>query len=301
MMGNSINWKSYNRSLINRGSITFWFSDEIPAKWFAEASGKRGAPQFYSDAVIEVLSVIRFRFNLTLRSTQGFAASLLELMQLALPVPDYSTLCRRLKGLAVPLKAKLSNEAVHVVVDSTGLKVYGEGEWKVRQHGHSKRRTWMKLHLAVDPGTNQIISAAISTNSFKDNELFGELIDEIPGKIKQVSADGAYDSKDCYSKAEERDFKPVFPPRRGARLKKHGNCLGPKNQRDEYLREIRSCGRKQWKKNHNYHQRSLAETAMYRLKTIFGGSLSSREFDRQANEAFIKCQILNRMSTPKIL
>lgn len=299
MMGNSIDWKSYNRNLINRGSITFWFSEEVTDQWFAQASGKRGAPHFYSETTIEVLSILRFRFHLTLRATQGFATSLLSLMGCSLPVPDYTTLSRRLGGLSVSIKAKLSKGGVHVVVDSTGLKVFGEGEWKVRQHGYSKRRTWMKLHLAVDSGSNQIISAAISTNSFKDNELFGELIDEIPGKIKQVSADGAYDSKDCYSKAEERHFKPVFPPRRGARLKKHGNSLGPRNQRDEYLREIRSCGRKQWKKNHGYHQRSLAETAMYRLKTIFGGVLSSREFNHQANEAFIKCQILNKMKTPK--
>lgn len=214
-------------------------------------------------------------------------------------MPNYTTLCRRLKDLSVPLKGRLSKGTVHIVVDSTGLKVFGEGEWKVRQHGYSKRRDWMKLHLAIDSSNNQIISAALSTNSFKDNQLFEDLIDGIPGQIDQVSADGAYDSKDCYVKAEERNFKPVFPPRKGARLKKHGNCAGPKNQRDEYLREIRKCGRKQWKKNHSYHLRSLAETAMYRLKTILGDKMSSREFDRQANEAFIKCQILNKMKTPK--
>jgi hypothetical protein len=298
-MGNSIDWKSYNRNLINRGSITFWFSPAVTGQWFAEPTGKRGAPSLYSEAAIEVLSVIRFRFNLTLRSTQGFAESLMELMDTGLVVPNYTTLCRRLKGLSVDLKAKLSKGAIHVVVDSTGLKVFGEGEWKVRQHGYSKRRSWMKLHLAVDSGNNQIISAALTTNAFKDNELFDDLIDAIPGEIDQVSADGAYDSKDCYAKAKEKGFRPVFPPRRGARLKKHGNCSGPKNQRDEHLREIRSCGRKQWKKNNNYHQRSLSETAMYRLKTIFGGKMSSREFCRQANEAFIKCQILNKMKTPK--
>ena len=298
-MGNSIDWKSYNRNLINRGSITFWFAPDIIDQWMAPSSGKRGAPTFYSEAAIEVLSIIRFRFSLTLRSTQGFAESLMELMGVALPVPNYTTLCRRLNGLTVHLQGKISKGAVHVVVDSTGLKVFGEGEWKVRQHGYSKRRDWRKLHLAVDASNNQIISAALTTNSFKDNQLFDELIDEIPEGINQVSADGAYDSKDCYSKAKERGFKPVFPPRRGARLKMHGNCLGPKDPRDEYIREIRNIGRKQWKKNHNYHQRSLSETAMYRFKTILGGHLSSRDFDRQANEAFLKCQILNQMKTPK--
>lgn len=298
-MGKSIDWTSYNRNLINRGQITFWFSPEVLGEWFAAPSGKRGAQTFYSDTAVEVLSVIRFRFGLTLRSTQGFAESIMQLMDIELPVPNYTTLCRRLPKLSPKLKAKLSGESIHVVIDSTGLKVFGEGEWKVRQHGYSKRRTWRKLHLAVDSGNNQIISAALSTNDFKDNQLFSDLVDGVAGSIDQISADGAYDSRDCYFKSQERGFRPVFPPRRGARLKKHGNCRGPKDRRDEHIREIRRMGRKAWKKKHNYHQRSLSETAMYRFKTILGERLSSREFDRQANEAFIKCQILNRMVTPK--
>lgn len=298
-MGNSINWKSYNRNLINRGQITFWFSPEVLDDWFAAPTGKRGGQTLYSDVTMEALSVIRFRFGLTLRSTQGFTESLMQLMDIELPVPNYTTLCRRLPKLPVNLKGKLSEKSIHVVVDSTGLKVFGEGEWKVRQHGYSKRRTWRKLHLAVDSGNNQIISAALSTNDFKDSQLFSDLIDGVPGDIGQASADGAYDSKDCYAKAGQRGFKPVFPPRRGARLKKHGNCLGPKDHRDEHIREIRRMGRKGWKKKHNYHQRSLSETAMYRFKTILGERLSCRKFDGQANEAFLKCQILNKMVTPK--
>lgn len=298
-MGKSIDWKSYNRNLINRGSITFWFSADILGSWIAPKTCKKGAQTFYSDAAIEMLSIIRFRYGLTLRSTQGFAESIMELMGIEIPVPNYTTLCRRLPNLSVEIQGKASQGALHVVIDSTGLKVFGEGEWKVRQHGYSKRRHWMKLHLAVDSSNNQIISAALSTNSFKDNQLFGELIDEITEDIDQVSADGAYDSKDCYATAEDRGFSGVFPPRRGARLQQHGNCSGPRKQRDEHIREIRRCGRKQWKKNQNYHQRSLSETAMYRFKTILSGKLSSREFNRQANEAFIKCQILNRMATPK--
>jgi len=159
----------------------------------------------------------------------------------------------------------------------------------------------MKLHLAIDSSNNQIISAALSDNSFKDNQLFSELIDEIPGSIGQVSADGAYDSKDCYRKAEERNFMPAFPPRRGSKLRQHGNVSGTKDMRDENIRGVRSLGRKGWKKSVNYHQRSLSETAMFRFKTIFGEKMSSREFERQANEAFIKCQILNKMVTPKFV
>ena len=298
-MGKSIDWKSYNRNLINRGQITFWFSPDVLGAWLAPASHKRGAQEFYSDAAIEMLSIIRFRYGLTLRSTQGFAESIMELMSVEVPIPDYTTLCRRLPKLSISLKGKISKGVVHVVIDSTGLKVFGEGEWKVRQHGYSKRRDWMKLHLAVDSGNNQIISAALSTNSFKDNQLFDDLIDEIPGHIDQVSADGAYDSKGCYDKARKRGFKAVIPPRKGAKIGQHGNCKAPREQRDEHIREINRYGRKKWKSNNKYHQRSLSETAMYRFKKMLGDKLSSREFHRQANEVFIKCQVLNKMSTPK--
>lgn len=299
-MGSSIDWKSYNRNLIDRGQITFWFSDDVLDEWIASPTGQRGAQVFYSDIAIDVLSIIRFRYHLTLRSTQGFAESLMTLRGLPLPIPNYTTLCRRLPKLPAKLQAKLSQkEPMHVVVDSTGLKVYGEGEWKVRQHGMSKRRTWLKLHLAVNSANNQIMSAAVSTNDFKDNQMLSDLVDNISGKIAQVSGDGAYDSKNCFEKAKERGFFPAFPPRKGAKLKIHGNSLGPKNLRDENIRGIRKLGRKGWKKSINYHQRSLSETAMYRFKTILGDRVSSREFNRQAAEVFLKCRILNKMVTPK--
>ena len=299
-MGNSIEWKKYNRNLITRGQITFWISEDALNKWIASPTLKRGGQTLYSDSAIEVLSVIRFRYHLTLRSTQGFAESLMQIMGTDLPIPCYSTLCRRLAKLSIKLQAKIGEDTpLHIVVDSTGLKVYGEGEWKVRQHGYSKRRTWMKLHLGINSANNQIASAALSTNNFKDNQLFADLIDPISGNVKQISADGAYDSKECYAKAREKNFLPAIPPRRGAKLKTHGNSLVLKNLRDENIRGVRKLGRKAWKKSVNYHQRSLAETAMFRFKTIFGDKLLSRNFDRQACEAFIKCRILNAMKTPK--
>ena len=187
---------------------------------------------------------------------------------------------------------------IHVVIDSTGLKVYGEGEWKVRQHGYSKRRTWRKLHLAIDESNSQIVAVVLSDNSFKDNQLYEDLIDSADEDIEKVSADGAYDSENCYKKSIKEGINLVAPPRRGAKLKKHGNCSGPPHPRDVHLREIRSVGRKQWKKNNDYHRRSISETAMYRFKMLLGEKLSSREFERQANGAFIKCSILNKMKVP---
>jgi hypothetical protein len=301
-VGNSINWSSYNKSLISRGKITFWFDKSVINSWYAVPNGRPGAQSTYSDTAIETLSILRFKFGLKLRCTQGFAESLIELMGLPLEIPNYTTLCRRLGKISLKLQKIIkSGKPIHVVIDSTGLKVYGEGEWKVRQHGYSKRRTWRKLHLGVDESNSQIVAMVLTDNSFKDNEVYEDLIDDVDDEIEQVSADGAYDSKNCYEKSVKDGINLVTPPRRGAILKKHGNRSGPPDPRDLHIREIRDVGRKQWKKNNRYHRRSISETAMYRFKTLLGEKLLSREFDRQANEVFIKCQILNKMSVPSSL
>ncbi len=291
-----INWSLYNKSLVNRGQITFWFSADIVKSWYAKRSLKQGCQQIYSDRAIEVLNTLRFVFGLKLRPTEGFARSLVELMCLDIEIPNYTTLCRGLQKLPVKLQKKLSSKkSLHIVIDSTGLKVYGEGEWKTCQHGYSKRRTWKKLHLAVDESNSDVKSVALSDSSFKDSELFEELITGIDDSISQVSADGAYDSKNCYIISEAKGIKLVVPPRKTAVIQKHGNCRGSPIPRDVYIREIR---KKQWKEKNNYHRRSISETAMYRFKTLLGDKLSSREFKRQANEVFIKSKILNQMKTP---
>lgn len=301
-MSNSINWKEYNKSLVNRGKITFWFSPEVSQSWYAVPSGKPGAQPIYSDVAIETLSILRFKFGLKLRCTQGFAQSLIDLLGLDIEIPDYTTLCRRLAKLSAKLKKIIQAERpIHVVIDSTGLKVYGEGEWKVREHGYSKRRTWRKLHLAVDESNSQIVAVALSDNRWKDSELFEDLVDNIDEEVEQISADGAYDSRDCYERSLEGGINLVVPPRRGAKIHKHGNCVGPPDPRDLHIREIRDVGCKRWKKNNSYHRRSISETAMYRFKTLLSDKLSSREFARQAIEAFIKCQILNRMRVPSTI
>jgi len=153
-----INWKSYNKKLIERGSITFWFPPDVKDRWLNASTGP-GFQKIYSDEAIEVVSMIRFFFKQPLRATQGFTASLMALLGFDLPVPDYSTLSRRMRKLEVKLgKLQSKGKNIHVVLDSTGLKVFGEGEWKVRQHGYSKRRTWMKLHLTVDEADGEMLS-----------------------------------------------------------------------------------------------------------------------------------------------
>lgn len=250
---------------------------------------------FYSDLAILTIATLKAIYGLAGRQCQGFMESLFERMGIDLLVPDHSTVSRRLGRLSINLPVKAKTEAKHVVVDSTGVKVYGEGEWKTRQHGISKRRTWRKLHLGVDEETGEILAAMVTTNDLGDGQMLPDLLDQIEGEIEQVSGDGAYDQKQCYDAIREREAKATIPPRRGAKIWHHGNTQAERHPRDENLRRIRKVERKAWKQESNYHRRSISETTMFRFKTIFGSSVRSRKFDNQAVELFIKCTALNRM------
>lgn len=290
------NWSEYNAGLKARGSLTFWIDEAVLTQWIVpNLSGKPGASPFYSDLAIMTMATVKAVYRLAGRQTQGFLASIFELMGIDLSVPEHSTLSRRMGNLSISMPVLPKTGARHLVVDSTGVKVYGEGEWKTRQHGVSKRRTWRKLHLGVDEATGEIVAAVVTTNDIHDGEVLGDVLDQVEGDIEQVSTDGAYDQQDCYEQIQQRGAKPVIPPRKNAVIWQHGNCKAPPHPRDENLRCIRKHGRKQWKRDSNYHRRSLAETTMFRFKTIFGGSLSARKFDNQAVELFIKCAALNRM------
>lgn len=290
------NWNAYDAALKQRGSITFWVDEAVIKQWHNEQkTGRRGASNYYSETAIATMGTVQSLFRLAGRQTEGFLESLFVLMGIELEVPDHSTLSRRLGKLNVELPVIPKNKGVHVVVDSTGVKVYGEGEWKTRQHGVSKRRTWRKLHLGVDEATGEILAAVVSTNDIADCEVMPELLDAIAQEIEQVSADGAYDTKDCYDAIEQREATAAIPPRRNAKIWQHGNCQAPPHPRDENLRRIRQVGRQRWKRESHYHRRSLSETTMFRLKTIFGGRLRRRSFDNQAVELFLQCAALNRM------
>ena len=217
-------------------------------------------------------------------------------MNLELPVPKHSTVSRRLGSLAISLPVEKSSKPRHLVVDSTGIKVYGEGEWKTRQHGIGKRRTWRKLHLGVDESTGEIVSAVVTTNNYHDSQVLEDILAGVKGEIEQVSADGAYDTQNCYEQIEQRQARAVIPPRKNAKIQQHGNCKSPPLPRDENLRRIRKLGRKKWKQECGYHRRSLAETTMFRLKCIFGGKVTSRKFENQSTELFLQCVALNLMN-----
>jgi IS5 family transposase len=291
------NWSEYTQALRQRASLTLWVEEAAIAGWIKqELSGRRGASDYYSEAAILCCLTLKQIYHLPLRQLQGFISSLFAIMQLDLPVPDYTTLSRRGERLRVSLPCKDKEGALDLVIDSSGFKVYGEGEWKVRQHGKSKRRTWRKLHLALDADTQEIVCCVATTNDYCDGEILTDLLEGIPEPIESVKADGAYDHRSCYTQLAKRGIKAIIPPRKGARIWVHGNTKAQRLDRDQNLRKIREHGRRRWKQDSGYHQRSLAETGVYRLKTLFSDRLSARVFEGQATELFIRCAALNKMT-----
>lgn len=292
------NWKQYNQSLRNRGSLTFWISQDLIDNWLTkEKSGNRGASAKYSAAAIQTMATVKFVFHQAGRQTAGLLSSVFELMKIELAVPDHSTLSRRMKALEVRLPLRAGEKARHIVCDSTGVKVYGEGEWKVRAHGASKRRTWRKLHLQIDEATSEIAVAGASENSVSDCQMFEEMLAANEEQIEQISGDGAFDRKKVYQAMTEREIpRAAIPPRKGARIWRHGNSKADRLIRDENLRQVRKKGRRKWKQESNYHRRSLSETGVFRFKTIFTDKLQSREIENQFSEMMIKCAVLNRMT-----
>ena len=289
------NWKEYDAALVRRGSLTLWVEEATLRAWRYQGPTQRGAQLQYSDLAIECLLTLRAVYHLTLRATEGFARSLFGVMGLDLEVPDHTTLSRRAAAVRITLP-KRAEGPLHLVLDSTGLKVYGEGEWKVRKHGYSKRRTWLKLHLAVDPETHEIQAAIASEPGVTDAEAVPGLLEQVDNPVEAAEADGAYDQQLVYDALERRRARAVIPPRRDAKIRRHGNTAGPRLDRDENLRRIRQIGRKAWKEESGYHQRSLGETAMFRMKTIFGDGVASRCPPQQATETGIRCRALNIMT-----
>jgi hypothetical protein len=204
--------------------------------------------------------------------------------------PHYSTLSRRACSLELSLAAP--QKITHLVIDSTGLKVYGEGEWKVRTHGADKRRTWRKFHIAMDASTHQITASLITDKDLLDRNATADLLEQTTSEIERVCGDGAYDFEQCYRAIKKQHAIALIPPRSDAVIR----GKSPFEQRDENLREIRKLGRKQWKVESTYHKRSLVECAFFRLKTIFSDRLRSQRDDTQRAEAKIRCLALNRMT-----
>jgi hypothetical protein len=290
------NWKTYNASLVARGSVTVWISDDVKAGWLHQEPQQQGHPMIFSDTAIEAALTIRSVYHLPLRQTEGFLLSIFDLLGIILPVPDYTTICKRAGGLLVDLPVRGSDGPIHVVIDSTGLKVYGEGEWKVKIHGKSKRRAWRKLHLGVNPCTGEVEAEELTEAYADDAKQVEGLLAQIDQEIDLAAFDGAYDEHKIHALLQERGTQGLIPTSKDARIRKRGNATGLPLPRDEILRAIRRLGRCGWKKQSGYHMRSHAEIAMYRQKTIFGSSLRSRCFKNQKTEARIRCRAMNVMT-----
>lgn len=291
------NWPEYEKALVHRGSITFWISDDFEKNWMHTGEKQRGSQFDYSDQAILVMLTVKEVFHLPNRGVEGFVRSIFRMMKINLPVPDHTTISKRGKDLKVNLPKK-ANQKLNIVMDSTGLKIYGEGEWKVRQHGVSKRRTWRKLHIGANPEDGEIQAVILTENNISDDAAVEVLLEQIEQEIDKFAADGAYDKRKVYDglNAHSPGVKILIPPRKNARIWRHGNTKAERLKRDENLRSIRKHGRKEWKKNSGYHVRSLSETAMFRLKTIFGDSLSARLLETQTTQALVRCAALNRMT-----
>lgn len=290
------NWKQYNKSLIERGNITIWFSDDVMSSWYDSSGDKqRGRPTFYSDSCIELALTLRTLFKLPLRATQGFLTGLIALLGLDLQVPHDSRLSRRAGKLSIKIPVT-RGENLDLVVDSTGLKIYGEGEWKMKIHGKDKRRTWRKYHVAVDPDTMMIVSHELTETKVTDGYALKNLLKNIK-KAGDIYADGAYALRHSFDAIAEVNGHPFIPVRTGTCKVTRSPSPG-EELRNHLIDEIKEFGGKvQWKKESPYHKRSLVETHMYRLKTILGGSLKSRKFESQKTEAAIMSSILNKMTS----
>ncbi len=263
--------------------------------WHGQARGKRGRSPTFSDEAIQFCLSIKCLFSLPLRQAMGMAQSLLGLAGLDWPVPDYSTVSRRQKTLQVAIEVAPTTTGLHLLVDSTGIKMLGEGEWKTKKHGADYRRQWRKVHLGIDAATLEIRAMEVTDNSIGDAPMLPNLLGQIPLEeaIASVSGDGAYDTKGCHEAIALRHADAIIPTRKNAKPWK-ANRTGAA-ARNEILRATRRLGRTIWKRWSGYHRRSLVETKMRCFK-LLGERIMARDFDRQVAELQVRAAVLNRFT-----
>lgn len=289
------NWSEYNKSLINRGSLTFWVSEDVLKNWTPQSKKRSvGRPYLYSDMAIEAACMLRFFFHLSLRSTEGFIRSVFSLMHLALNTPSYTRICRRMRQISLDYKRLSRIKPTDLVIDSTGVKIYGEGEWHVKIHGEKRRKKWKKMTLGVCPKTHEILFNITSDDSLGDSGLFKTAISWCPGSVRRVIMDGSGDTHEMYREARGRAIMLITPPRKGARYR----IGSDRTERDEHIRWIyqNPGGLKEWKSRIGYHQRSIAETAISRYKGMLGDRLKSRKMMSQHQEMILKSLMLNQLN-----
>jgi transposase len=273
-----------------------WVTPAAMAAWTPPRCRRRGRPQKYSEIAIETGLMLRLAFGRPWRQTEGMLASILRLLGLNLPVPDHTTFSRRSANLTVAQGLSTARGPVNVVIDSTGLKVFGAGEWQREKYGGTGHRAWRKLHLAVDPDTGEILASELTTTEDGDASQVGPLLDQILSPIASITADGAYDGEPVYRTIAERDpaAAVIIPPRSTA-VPSNSAETAP-TQRDRHLQMIQARGRLGWQKAVNYGRRSLGEVAMMRYKTVIGRRLHARTLPMQKAEAAAGCKVINVMT-----
>jgi hypothetical protein len=296
------NWAEYDAALRQRGSLTVWFTEEAIAAWEAEPRITPGGQPHYSDLAITTALTLKAVFRLALRQTEGLIGSIIRLLGLDLSVPDHTTLSRRAETLEVPrprsdsrTNAGRDPEPLHLLVDSTGLKLCGPGEWLIEKHGTRRRRSWKKLHVGVDADTGRIVASALTANDVDDGAQVGPLLDQVTGLVASFTGDGAYDQDGVSRSVAERhpDARVIVPPRSSAVLSETAETAP--TQRDQHLQLIAEHGRMGWQKASGYNRRALAEATIGRFKRVIGDGLHSRTDQRQATEMNVGVAVLNRM------
>jgi hypothetical protein len=289
------NWSEYEQSLQNRGDITIWFNQDAVDAWTPPKNGNRGGQPIYSDIAIETSLTLRLVFHLPLRQAEGFRKSILKLMKLYLPCPDHTTVSRRNRTVNVcRCPESLPDGPVHFIVDSTGLKICGQGEWHSKKHGKRWRKRWKKLHLGVDEN-GRILAFMVPDGHEHDSSQVPNLLAQVDREIDRFAGDGIYDHEGVYEAVDHHSLgaEVIVPPRKDTVFS--NNPISIPSHQDRHIVEIRNKGWSEWKRQSGYYLQSHAENAIYRYKRIIGGQLRSKNDDAQKREAVIGCAILNRM------
>ncbi|MGE3557304.1 MAG: IS5 family transposase [Candidatus Obscuribacterales bacterium] len=288
------NWSQYNRQLVQRGSLHFLIdSKSLQSARVGRCRGKTGRPLEFSDQLILVLMMVKVHYRLAYRALEGFARSFHHFARTGVAIPTYSLICKRAAKLGQSLPKLSRRRPNYVILDASGLKVVGEGEWKVKVHGQERRRQWIKVHLGVDAQSQEIVAEMMTASEVCDGKMAGFLLNQVKGKVKGVLADGAYDERSARDQVKARGAKAHIPPPRNGRLRGDPD-------RDEALRIMHGLGndrtaRSIWGKLTGYSKRSLVETAFSRMKRVFGDRLFSKVFDKQRIEVTLRCILLNKM------
>ena len=292
------NWSKYSKALVNRGKLTLFITKDFADTWYVKyddgSPRARGGQAKYSETAITALLSLRFVFKLPLRAMEGLAQSLVEMAGVDIDVPNYSTLSIKLRDMKIKLPpvCKDSGGGYVASLDSTGVKIHGQGEWNRKKHSQKDRRQWVKVHLIIDNDTMQILGVEATADDVHDCEVFDQLMDVLPNKINKVLGDGAYDTLEAHKKSLDNGIELVALPRNNAvvDLKSTEQHI---LKRNEHVLRYKEQGIYAWANKYGYWARNRVESTMSRFKTTFSGSLSSRKVESQKNEIILKCKILN--------